>query len=123
MRRVLSIRCLFLIAIVLLAGLAAGPAVAGTQDFTLVNQTGVEIYRLYVSETSNENWEEDVLGDSVLPDGARINIDFHGRTACMWDMMVTDEQDNSVEWSAINLCEASVVVLKCDESECWAEWE
>lgn len=37
--------------------------------------------------------------------------------------MVTDEEDNSVEWSGINLCEASVVVLLCDEEECWAEWE
>lgn len=103
--------------------LAAGPALAGTQDFTLVNQTGVEIYRLYISETTNQDWEEDVLGDDVLPDGSRMNIDFYGRDACLWDMLVTDDEDNSVEWTGINLCEASVVVLRCDDQECWAEWE
>lgn len=103
--------------------LAAGSVLAGTQDFTLVNQTGVEIYRLYLSETTNQDWEEDVLGDDVLPDGSRMNIDFYGRDACLWDMLVTDDEDNSVEWTAINLCEASVVVLRCDDDECWAEWE
>ena len=33
---------------VLLVLLAAGPATAGEQDFTLVNRTGVEIYELYI---------------------------------------------------------------------------
>ncbi|MDA8019231.1 MAG: hypothetical protein MPN21_17460 [Thermoanaerobaculia bacterium] len=76
-RTVLYLACLALIVSL------AGPAMAGTQDFTLVNQTGVEIYRLFISETANENWEEDVLGDSVLPDGSRINVDFYGRDACL----------------------------------------
>ena len=110
------------LALLVLAAIA-GTALAGTQDFTLVNQTGVEIYRLYISETANNDWEEDVLGEDVLPDGSRLNINFRGRSACLWDMKVTDEYDNTVEWSAIDLCEASVVVLHCDEDECWAEWE
>jgi hypothetical protein len=41
----------------------------------------------------------------------------------MWDMMVADEEGNNVTWDGINLCEVSVVVLKCDDSECWAEFE
>lgn len=105
------------------AALLSGPALAGTQDFMLVNQTGVEIYSLYLSETTNDDWEEDVLGDRVLPHGSRLDINFHGRNACMWDMLITDSDDNEIEWTAINLCEASVVVLRCDDRECWAEWE
>ena len=118
-----GLRTALCFAVLLVGALAAGSALAGTQDFTLVNQTGVEIYRLYISETTNQDWEEDVLGDQVLPDGSRIDIDFHGRNACLWDMMVTDDEDNSVEWTGINLCESSVVVLRCDDEECWAEWE
>jgi len=118
-------RCLRLVALVLV-GCALGmthPLYAGTQDFTLVNQTGVEIYRLFISETGNDNWEEDMLGENVLPDGARLDISFSGHSACLWDMMVTDEDDTSVTWQAINLCGSSVVVLRCDDEECWADSE
>ena len=115
-------RFLFLALIAILA-LTAAPAFAGTQDFTLVNQTGVEIYRLFISETSNDDWEEDVLGRDTLPHGSRMNINFSGRSACLWDIMITDDADNSVTWDGINLCEVSVVVLRCDENECWAEYE
>lgn len=118
-----GVRKAFFLVLILVGILAAGVSLAGTQDFTLVNQTGVEVYRLFLSETTNEAWEEDVLGDRVLPDGSRIDIDFYGRSSCLWDMMVTDEEGNSLEWSGINLCEASVVVLRCNEQECWAEWE
>lgn len=99
------------------------PVFAGTQDFTLVNDTGVEIYSLYVSEASNDDWEEDVLGEYVLPDGDRIEIGFQGRSACMWDLRVEDEEGDALEWDAINLCESSVVVLRCDGGECWADYE
>lgn len=96
---------------------------AGTQDFTLINQTGVEVYRLFISETGNNDWEEDVLGENTLPDGSRLNVSFAGRSACLWDMMVTDEDDNSLTWQALNLCESSIVVLRCNDEECWAEYE
>lgn len=111
------------IACLLAVGLVVWPVFAGTQDFTLVNRTGVDIYSLFISESANNDWEEDVLGQDVLPDGARVNISFRGRTACLWDMMVTDSVGDSLEWAGINLCEASVVVLSCDDEECWAEWE
>lgn len=97
---------------------------AGTQDFTIINQTGYTIYEVYVSETTNDDWEEDILGKDVLDNGGRLNVTFSGRSACLWDIMVLDEDDNSVEWSGINLCEVSVVVLRCDKSgECWADYE
>jgi len=110
--------------IVVVLGLGAAPAaLAGTQDFTLVNQTGVEIYSLFISESSNDDWEEDVLGDNVLPDGSRLDIQFAGRSACIWDMMVTDDQGGNATWQGINLCQASVVVLRCNDQGCWAETE
>ena len=101
----------------------AGQAVAGTQNFQLINKTGVEIHNLYISETGNEDWEEDVLGDRTLPTGGRMNIQFSGRSACLWDMMVADEEGGNLAWTEIDLCELSVVVLKCNDDECWAEGE
>lgn len=114
-----------LTAIILAAAFLAAPIVtfAGTQDFTLVNQTGFVIYEVYVSETANEDWEEDVLGRDVLDNGSRLDITFSGRKACLWDIMVVDKKDNTVEWTGINLCEVSVVVLRCKGDECWADYE
>ena len=103
--------------------LTAAAAQAGTQDFTLVNQTGGTIYSLFISESANDNWEEDVLGDDTLPQGGRMPITFSGRSACLWDIRVTDPDDNEAVWTGINLCEVSVVVLRCNSQECWAEFE
>lgn len=97
---------------------------AGTQDFTLVNQAGGTLFSIYISETSNDDWEEDVLEQDVLEDGARLNVSFSGRKACLWDIMAVDEYDNNVVFNSINLCEVSVVVLRCSKQEgCWAEYE
>lgn len=110
-------------AIALLAALLAPAAFAGTQDFVLSNQSGVEIHNLYISESGNENWEEDVLGENVLSHGSRANIQFAGRSACEWDILVADAEGGNVTWTGIDLCAASVVVLHCNEGECWAEIE
>ncbi len=109
---------------VLLAALAAAPsAAAGTQDFTLVNRTGVDVFELYISESRSDDWEEDVLGENVLLDGERLDVSFSGRRACLWDMLANDEAGDGIAFQAINLCETSVVVLRCNEEQCWAEME
>lgn len=120
MRRAFPLATLALTA---LAFAVAPAAFAGTQDFTLVNRTGVEIYSLFISESANDEWEEDVLGDDVLPDGARIDVTFSGRSACLWDILVTDDEGGNVTWEGIDLCETSVVILRCDDDECWADSE
>ena len=49
---------------------------AGDQDFTFVNHTGVEIHKLYTSPHSSDEWEEDVLGEDTLDDGESLEIRF-----------------------------------------------
>jgi len=95
----------------------------GTQDFTLVNFTGIDIRDLYISETGNASWEEDLFaGQSYLPDGNELPITFSGRASCLWDLMV-QEGDGQVIWEAVNLCEVSIVTLHCDEQACYATYE
>lgn len=100
-----------------------GTAVAGTQDFTLVNKTGVTINNMHVSETSKDDWEEDVLGDQVLDDGESLNVSFSGKEACKWDIMVKDEEGHGIYWRSIDLCEVSKVVLHCGDGKCWATFD
>jgi hypothetical protein len=104
------------------------PAQAGTQDFRLVNQMGEDIWALHISESTNDDWEEDVLGENILPNGDSKLILFSDRNACLWDIKtVHDDGNDEVHEhivNSINLCKASVVVMRCDDDdECWAEFE
>src|SRR6185436_11050352 len=59
---------------------AASPATstaastAADQDFTLVNDTGVVIDKLYVSPHDSDDWEEDILGKDTLASGESLDI-------------------------------------------------
>lgn len=108
--------------LVVVAGFA-GRASAGTQDFTLVNKTGVDIHNLHISESSKEDWEEDVLGTDALPNGGSVEINFSGKEACLWDMMVKDEAGHGVYWRKLDLCKASKVTLTCNSGNCTASVE
>lgn len=96
---------------------------AGTQDFVLVNNTGVTIHNLFVSESNKDDWEEDVLGEDTLDDGDSVNVSFSGKEACMWDLMVRNEEGEGVYWRKIDLCTVTKVVLHCNKKECWATFD
>ena len=98
----------------IVAGLAfAGTQVlAGEQDFTLANQTGVEIHEIYISPSDTEEWGEDVLELDVLEDGKSAHIVFAPEEEAEdWDIMVKDEEGNSIVWTELDLTEISKVTL------------
>jgi hypothetical protein len=105
------------VAAVMLAGsvavFAGSPAVmAGDQDFTLINKTGLTIDELYVSPTSVNDWEEDVLGVDTLANGAKIDIKFSRKeSVCSWDMKIVDEDGDEVVWTKLDLCKAEEITL------------
>ncbi len=91
---------------------------AGAQDFALVNQTGVEIHAVYVGESSNEDWDgsEELLDGRVLKQGQQLNITFNaGSDEALWDIRVEDSEGGFLEFSGINLLQASVVTLGADQ--------
>jgi hypothetical protein len=91
---------------------AAGPARAADQDFTLINSTGYVIVSVYVSPSSSSNWGPDVLGAAVLPAGQQAAITFpEGTQGCAWDLKVTYDDNDSSEWTNVNLCSISRVTL------------
>src|SRR5213592_2040906 len=60
------------------ANTAAAPATAGAaQDFTVINKTGVIIDKLFVSPSDKDEWQDDILGQDQLADGASVDIKFH----------------------------------------------
>jgi hypothetical protein len=84
----------------------------GKQDFTLVNQTGVEIDKVFISPHDSNDWQEDILGQDTLPASQSVDIKFHrSEKAAMWDLRIEDKQGNSIEWENLNLLEISKVTL------------
>lgn len=86
--------------------LCAAPAMAADQDFTVINHSGHTIKNFYVSLASHDTWEEDVLGDGVLADGASTKIMFHGYSSeqCKWDVKaVYDDGSDSIDHN-VDLC-------------------
>lgn len=94
-------------------------AFAGPQDFTLVNDTGVDIYAIYVSPSDSDDWGDDVMEEDVLLDGEFVVIEFPGKEReAIWDIRVEDKAGESLEWHDFNLKEISkIVLLKNGEAE------
>jgi hypothetical protein len=94
----------------------------GKQDFTLHNETGVEIHSLYVSPHGEDEWGPDILGRDTLPSGETVEITFSPKEkAANWDLKVTDQSNNSIEWENLNLMEISEVTLHYSNGKGTAE--
>jgi hypothetical protein len=91
---------------------SANTGVAGDQDFTVINKTGVEINALYVSPADKNNWGEDILGQDTLPDGGTADIEFDPEEeADKWDLRIEDKEGTSIVWNDLDLTEISKVTL------------
>src|SRR3977135_94583 len=77
------------------AATPASPPVSTTavQDFMLVNETGVEIDKVFISPHDKNDWEEDILGQATLPTGQKVDIKFHrAEKAPVWDLRIEDNK-------------------------------
>ncbi len=100
------------LAIMQIALLSPVHAVAGEQDFTLVNKTGIAITSLHISPHSSDEWGEDILGKDTLSDGDSLDIKFHRtETAAHWDLKISDKDGTTFTWESLNLKEISEVTL------------
>lgn len=82
------------------------------QNFRLINQTGVEIYALYVTPSGAKDWGEDILGADTLDDGSALDISFSRReTAKYWDLRIEDEYGKYLVWTNLNLPALATITL------------
>lgn len=103
----------------LLAGLVvaltamAPSALAATQDFTIINQTGKTLENIYVSGADEGNWGKDLLGDEVLDPDENFDVTFTGYDTdeCEFDVRV-ETADTFWELEDVDLCTVSTLVLK-----------
>ena len=95
---------IFLFAMVM-AIAASGTAMAGSQDFTLVNATGRTITHIYISPNHLDSWiYQDELGQNVLRPGQDVFIYFDPRDNVQyWDVKVVYENGDEDYWYGLDL--------------------
>jgi hypothetical protein len=91
---------------------------AGSAEITdhvlwVENQTGKAIHGLHISPVESDDWEEDVLGDDLLPHGERVEIHLSGynEDQCLFDLLATNPDGTSWVLPAIDLCRIFSVTL------------
>ena len=112
-----------LIALVAISFLVASIAMAqGKQDFTLHNNTGVEIHKLFISPHDTNEWQEDILGKDTMADGESLEINFSRKeTTKLWDLKIVDKEGTGIEWENLNLLEISEITLHYKDGKATAE--
>lgn len=94
-------------AVVGLVGLAV-PANAQDRHVEVVNETQHAIVQFYASNVDRGTWEEDILGESVLPVGQSVNINIDdGSGACMYDFKAVFDDGEELVRNGINVCTTS----------------
>lgn len=88
-----------------LVGLAAGPATAQDRHVEIINDTQHTIVHFYASNIGRDTWEEDILGESVLPVGRSVNINIDdGSGACLYDFKAVFDDGDELVRNRIDVC-------------------
>lgn len=75
-------------------------------DFTLANESSVDVVEFYVSQTGTGSWEENLISGGYLPSGNEINVAIaDGRSTWMYDVMATFGDSATLEEYDLDLCE------------------
>ncbi len=89
----------------------------GVQDFTIQNDTGFDIYYIYVSPDYADDWEEDVLGEGeILSAGDSYFISFTGYgDYCSFDVRLVDEDGDTYTKWGVDLCSTYTLSISLDD--------
>ena len=101
------------LAAVLLVGVHTA-AVAADYYVDITNRTGYTIMYMYVSPAKSDSWEEDVLGDGVLPDGETKRVTLTGFRSPVFDIRLVDSDGDKYTFWAVDVSERDIVVTLGD---------
>jgi len=90
---------------------------SSVQDFTILNDTGFDIYYIYISPDYSDDWEEDVLGDDeILMAGESYDVTFSGYgDHCSFDVRLEDEDGDSYTKWGVDLCSTYTLTISLDD--------
>lgn len=111
--------------LLLLCILGLGSAAASDLDFTLVNQTNRSFEAVYLSATSNQDWDGNLLtAGKPLAAHSQLAVRFPTDAKFpTWDLNVVDSEGLAVEFKALKLTGEDTVTLKTKDGKITAEVE
>jgi hypothetical protein len=80
-----------------------------SRSFQVVNNSGVEIYYLYASPAGQDDWSNDVLGNSTLPNGQYWNLNL--TRGCQYDFWAEQGDGSPMVWRNIDVCRRNSIIL------------
>ncbi len=83
------------LALVVLAYVCSTAAVAFDGYVEVTNNTGYDIYFLYVSHGKSKSWEEDVLDEDILYSGQTVRVTVTGAKSGIFDIRAKDEDGDT----------------------------
>ena len=105
-----SLRPIAFAATIALAAVSASTARADGEDrrVRIINETNHTITHFYGSNVGTDRWEEDILGQDVLPPGKSVVINFDDGTGyCLYDFKAVFEDGDELVRSRIDVCKVS----------------
>jgi len=100
------------------ASLAAGNSFAGDAEVWLVNSTGHPIREIYLSPATRSQWGGDrLLDNAAIENQKQVLLKFGARLACVQDLKVVFEDDDSEAVVAnLDMCAIDKVTLRFDSA-------
>jgi hypothetical protein len=89
-------------------------ALAADYYVDITNRTGYTIMYMYVSPAKSSSWEEDVLGDDVLPDGETRRVNLTGYRSPIFDIKLVDSDGDSYTFWNVDVSKRDIVVTLDD---------
>lgn len=87
-------------------------ATGQNRNVTIINNTGQDIIRFYGSNAGTNSWEEDILGQDILPRGRSVNINFNdGSGYCTFDFRAELRNGSTRETYGVDVCRVSSVTI------------
>lgn len=86
--------------------------------FDIVNETGIDLYSVFLSPSEEEHWGEDLLPVEMFANGSTVSIEIgedYG-DSCEFDVMVNDGEGSSLTFVEADLCSLVSITLFADGS-------
>lgn len=83
-------------------------ALALDRHVRVTNRTDQTVRYLYGSNAAEETWQEDILGEKVLPSGSSVLVNFYdGTDHCLYDIKVVFSDGHAAYKAGFNVCQES----------------
>lgn len=80
----------------------------------ITNNTGYTITELYISQTTAEDWEADILAGSTINTGDTRRVDLTGYESPLFDIKLVDVDGDSYTYMSVDVSERDIVATLDD---------